>query len=176
MEILSGWIVGAYLNGREVALCVIEKNGRAHILRDTFIPAFYAGGEAKDLRALARFILDQPWDVKLSWGEVLNPHLEYPIPVLQVEVLNPDHFSQIYERVVGAKPKLDYYNVDNSIVRQYMSSRDLHPFAFCHLVVDDQNRILAIEVARPGFMTARQSETTCHEKQKRSIHPESSDE
>ncbi len=147
MKILSGWIFDVYLVGRDMAVWVIDTDGRAQMLRDTFIPAFYVGGEAKGLRALARFILDQPWDVRLSWTEFLEPHLEYLMPVLQVEVMNPNHFSAIYERVVRARPQLEYYNGPDSILRQYFVARGLHPFAFCHFVVDDEDRILAFEHA-----------------------------
>ena len=155
MKTLEGWIIDVYVSGSEMVVWVIDTEERAQILRDTFIPAFYVGGEAKDLRALARFILDQPWDVRLSWTECIERRLEYPIPVLQVEVMNPDHFSAIYQRVARARPKLQYYNGPNSIVRQYFLARGLSLFAFCQFIVDDENLILGREVAITGCESAR---------------------
>ncbi len=143
---LDGWILDVYLAGREMAVWVIDRDGHVHCLRDTFIPAFYVGGDPKELRAVARFLIDQRWGVKLSRAERTELFLGHSILVLQVEVLNPNLFATIFQRVTNLNPALNYYNGDISLPQMYFFARNAFPLAFCHFAVDDDHRILALDV------------------------------
>ncbi len=146
MQTIDGWIFDVYPSGRDMAVWVIDADGRAHFLRDSFAPAFYVGGDPRELRALARFLIAQRWGVKLARAERTELFLGHPIVVLQVEVTNPNLFTTIFERVTRLKPNLTYYNGDISLPQMYFLVRNAFPLAFCHFVVDDDNRILALDV------------------------------
>lgn len=146
MKTIDGWIFDVYLAGRDIVVWVIDASGHAHLLRDTFIPAFYIGGDVKDLRASARFLMDQPWDLRLSWTERIDPELAYPIVVLQVEVMNPNHFATIFELMRSARPNLPYYNDTLPILQMYLLMRNAFATAYCQFTVDQTNRIRAFEV------------------------------
>ncbi len=169
MKMLNGWILEVYLAGRDMTLRVIDTTGHAHQLRDAFIPVFFVGGDAKELRDLARFILDQTWDVRLSRAEHMDDSLAHRIVVLQIEVMNPHHFSEIFKRVIRARPQLDYYNGHLPVLQQYLISRGTYPFAFCHFVVDAEDRILGIEVGASNHNDSPPSGMARPSKQKKNL-------
>jgi DNA polymerase-2 len=145
VKVINGWIFDVYLAGRDMAVWVIDRDGQAHCLRDRFIPAFYVGGDPKDLRAVAQFLINQRWDVKLSRAERIELFLGHTILVLQVEVMNPNLFATIFERVTRLKPALNYYNGDISLPQLYFFARIAFPLAYCQFSVDE-DRILGIKV------------------------------
>ena len=66
--------------------------------------------------------------------------------MLQVEVTNLNLFTIIFERLTHAKPRLSYYNGDISLPQMYFFARNAFPLAFCHFVLGNDNRILALNV------------------------------
>ena len=125
---------------------VIDCDGHAHCLHDHLVPAFYVGGDWEELRAVARFLVNQRWDIRLSRAKQTELFLGHPIVVLQVEVLNPSLFTTIFHRVTNFKPALSYYNGDISLPQMYFFARNAFPLAFCHFAADDDQRILALDV------------------------------
>jgi DNA polymerase-2 len=146
VKVLDGWISDVYLAGREMFVWLIDRDGKAHCLRDRFIPSFYVGGDAKELRAVARFLIDQHWDVRLSRAERTELFLGHTIVVLKVDVLNPNLFATIFQRVTNFKPELNYYDGDISLPQLYFFARQAFPLAFCHIAVEDENQICGITV------------------------------
>ena len=145
MKILHGWIVHVYASGLDTVVRVVDTSDEVYRLLDRFTPAFYVGGEPQECRAVARFILDQQWDVKLSRVEWSDASLGRPVHVLYVAVENPCHFAAISERVRHFKPKLTYYHHDLSLPELYLLAHQIQPLALCQFAVDNENRILGIE-------------------------------
>ncbi len=145
MKTLRGWIYNVYASGQRIVVQVVDTDNQVHRLLDRFAPAFWIGGDPKECRAAAGFILEQPWNVRLSYKERPEPSLSHPVQVLQVEVENPHHFALILERVKHFKPKLTFYGADIPFAQMYLSDRKLAPLTLSHFAVDDENRILGIE-------------------------------
>ncbi len=145
MKILHGWIFRVYASGLDTVVQVVDTDDHIYRLLDRFMPAFYVGGEPEECRAVARFILEQPWDVKLSRVEWPDASLGHPVRVLCVQVETPHHFAQITERVRYFKPKLTFYHHDLSLPELYLMARQIRPFTLCEFAVDNENRILGIE-------------------------------
>jgi DNA polymerase-2 len=146
MEVLDGWIFDVYPAGQDMVIWVIDPEGHAHCLRDTFTPAFFVGGDPRELLAVAHFLVDQGWSVKPSRTKRTELFSGHTIGVLQVEVTNLNLFAIIFERLSRAKPRLSYYNGDISLPQMYFSARNAFPLAFCHFVLGNDNRILAVDV------------------------------
>ena len=146
MKVLDGWIFDVYPAGQEMVVWVSDPEGRAHCLRDTFTPAFFVGGDPAELLAAAHFLVDQGWSVKPSRTKRTELFSGHTIGVLQVEVTNLNLFTIIFERLTRAKPRLGYYNGDISLPQMYFFARNAFPLAFCHFVLNGDNRILALEV------------------------------
>ena len=145
MKILHGWIFHVYASGLATVVRVVDTSDRVYRLLDRFTPAFFVGGEPQECRAVARFILEQQWDVKLSRVEWPDSSLGHPVRVLCIEVENPFHFAAISQRVRCFKPRLAYYHDDLSLPELYLLARKIQRFVLCQFAVDDENRILAIE-------------------------------
>jgi DNA polymerase-2 len=146
VKVLDGWIFDVYLAGREMLVWVIDRDGKAHCLRDRFIPSFYVGGDSKELRAVAQFLINQHWDVRLSRAERTELFLGHTIVVLKVDVLNPNLFATIFRRVTSFKPTLNYYDGDIALPQLYFFARQAFPLAFCHIAIEDENQICGITV------------------------------
>lgn len=145
MKTLHGWIFNVYASGQNVVVQVVDTDNQVYRLFDRFAPAFWIGGDPKECRAVARFILEQSWNVRLSYKERPEPSLGHPVQVLQVEVENPHHFPLILQRVKHFKPKLTFYGTDDPLAQMYLSNRNLTPLTLCQLAIDDENRILGVE-------------------------------
>lgn len=143
---IDGWIFDVYPFGRDMIVWVIDRDGHAHCLQDKFISTFYVGGDAKELRAVARFLSNQRWEVRLSRAERVELFSGHPISVLQVDVMNLSLFAPIFKRVTNFKPALDYYNGDVSLPQMYFFARSAFPLAFCHFTIDDENSIVGFDV------------------------------
>ena len=148
MKILHGWIFHVSASGLDTIVRVVDAADHVYQLFDRFTPAFHVGGEPQECRAVARFILEQQWDVKLSRVEWPDSSLGHPVRVLCVEVENPSHFAAISQRVRYFKPKLIYYHQDLSLPELYLLAHQIRPLALCAFAVDDGNRILGIECAK----------------------------
>ena len=146
MPILEGWIFDVYPAGREMLVWVIDREGRAHALHDDFVPSFYVGGDSQELRAVARFLSDQRWDVHLARAERTELFLGQARLVLQVAVLNPSQFTTIFKQVTRFKPALTYYNADLPLAQRYFLARQAFPLAFCHIVLDHDQHIRTLAV------------------------------
>ena len=155
MKTIKGWVFNICLAGRGIQLHVIDAAAQVQTLRDEFTPSFYASGDANDLRALARFMIDQPWEVRLVWTQFMDQSVQFPVSVLRLDVLNSHHFPNIVQRVMRTRPKLKYHNADIPVLAQYISTRGIVPFAVTHFVVDDEQWILGIEVDRSHNIAAR---------------------
>ena len=155
MKILHGWIFHVCGSGPDTVVRVVDAADHVYQLLDRFTPAFYVGGEPQECRAVARFILDQQWDVKLSRVEWPDSSLGHPVRVLCVAVENPCHFAAISQRVRSFKPKLIYYHHDLSLPELYLLAHQIRPLALCEFAVDDGNRILGIENAKSPAKEAR---------------------
>ncbi len=156
MKILHGWIFHVYASGLDTVVRVVDTDDQLYRLLDRFMPAFYVNGEPQECRAVARFILEQQWDVKVSRVDWSDPTLGHPVRVLCVEVETPHHFAQRAERVRYFKPKLTYYHHDLSLPELYLLARRIQPLALCQLAVDNDNRILGIEGAKSLAVKARE--------------------
>ena len=146
VKVLDGWIFDVYLAGQDMVVWVIDRSGQAHCLRDYFIPSFYVGGEARDLHTMVKILDHQHWNIRMSRAERTELFLGHPIVVLKVDVLNPNLFATIFQRVTNFNPKLNYYDGDLSLPQLYFYAREAFPLAFCHFAVDAKDRICGMQV------------------------------
>lgn len=147
MKVLQGWIFHVYASGQSTVVRVVDAVGHVYRLLDRFTPAFYVAGEPQECHAVARYILEQPWDVKVSRVEWPDSALGHGVRVLCVEVESPRHFAALSERVRHFRPKLTYYHHDLSLPELYLAAHQIRPLSLCEIAVDDRNRILGIETA-----------------------------
>lgn len=146
MIILEGWIFDVCVSGREIAIWIIDKQGKPHRLRDKFLPSFYVGGDPKDLTALAQWLLTKPWGTIPSLTYRYDLQLNHRALVLQVQVRDPDLFATIFQRVTRRRPRLAFYNGGIPVPQMYLMEKHAFPLALCQFSIDDQDRLYGFEV------------------------------
>ncbi len=155
MILLEGWIFDVYNAGREMVVWMLDKQGEAHHLRDTFMPSFHVGGDPKDLRALAADLLAQPWGTTTSFIYRHDPSLNHRVLVLQVQVRDPNLFDSIFRHAAARRPDLAFYDGDLPLAQMYLREKQATLLAFCRAAADDDNHLYGLEVDdSPGARAA----------------------
>jgi len=145
---LHAFLFDVYPQGHGLAVWFLDRDGRAHCLRDSLSPAFYAAGPRKDLRDACLFLKGARAPVSLRRVEKHDLFLGCEIELLEVTVHVPAQFGPWFRRVHEFRPGLTYYNADISIPQLYVFERGVFPLAFCQVDYDpDSRRILGLETS-----------------------------
>lgn len=145
MILLEGWIFDVYVAGRAVTVWIVDKHGKAHCLRDTFMPAFYAAGDPRELGALAALLLSRPWGTTTAFTYHPDPSLHHRVLVLKVQVRNPNFFDTIFKRVARLRPHLTYYDGGLPLDQMYLQQKHAARSAYCRAAVGDDHRLYGLE-------------------------------
>lgn len=130
MSTLHGWLFDAYPSAGGMTVWIIDQDGRAHALQDSFAPAFYVRGPASALHTVCRQLQQKRAPVRLRRTERFDLFLDRSIEVLEVSVLQPGLLDRIFRQVSEAHPDLDYYDADIAIPQRYALARDTFPLAY----------------------------------------------
>jgi DNA polymerase-2 len=143
-ETLYGWLFDVYPRGAEMALWLLDDEGRAHQLRDTFEATFYVRGSHGDLRALCQALRAQRAPVSLHRTERMDLFRDRAVEVLAVGVRVPALLPRLFHQVAAAHPHLTYYDADIPLPQRYVLGNELFPLAYC-AVEQRGGRVLRIE-------------------------------
>ncbi|MEJ2481524.1 MAG: hypothetical protein P8Y78_15535, partial [Acidihalobacter sp.] len=139
-----GWIFDIYPAAEGMAVWLLDEDGRAHLLRDTFTPCFYVRGPRQELRAVCRMLRGQRAPVTLRRTERLDLFLDRAVEVLEVGVRIPGLLRRLFLQTAEFRPDLTYYDADISLPQRYALARDVFPLAYC-AVEQEGERIRHIE-------------------------------
>ncbi|HEY5600034.1 MAG TPA: hypothetical protein VIK48_05025, partial [Candidatus Manganitrophaceae bacterium] len=148
-KVLAGWIFDVYPIQGGMRLWIIDPQGNKHPLIDPFTPSFYIDGPSSILRSLFSFLSGLNLPLKIKPAEGIEFYSGRPIPVFEVRVLNPLHFSKITRWMTAFQNKLDgaeisLYNFDISLPQLYFFEKGSFPLAFSEIEVDAEGRVLAL--------------------------------
>ena len=135
MATLFGWLFDAYPSGQGMTVWLIDPDGRAHPLQDSFTPAFYVSGPSEGLRAVAEFLRGKP--VNLRRTERIDLFLDRPIEVLEVAVRVPGLLPRLFQQTSQAYPNVTYYDADIPLPQRYVLARQIFPLAHVGAEGDD---------------------------------------
>jgi DNA polymerase-2 len=138
----TGWLFDVYAapqNG--VVLWLLGEDGARHCLHQPFPITFYIGGPAARLRALWRFLKDQPVEMKLSREERRDLFLPDPVPVLAIQVERAADQERLFRRAVDRFPDLNYYDADVPLALRYAAAHAVFPLARCRLAAGPDGRV-----------------------------------
>ncbi len=127
-----------------MSVWLIDREGRAHELRDTFSPRFYVQGSSDRLRDLSASLVRKRARVELQMTERIDLFLDRKIEVLEVRVTVPGRLPRLFQQASRAFPDLTYYDADIPLPQRYVLERDLFPLAYC-AVDEEQGTIQRIE-------------------------------
>ena len=134
-EILTGWLLDVYVEETTVTLWLLEDGGQRRCLTHAFPAAFYAAGQAEQLRTLWHWLSEQEIPVHLSRMERKDV-FQGMVTVLAVEVVHAPQMDALFRQAVETFPDLTYYDGDVSISLRYAASYGVFPLARCQIVVN----------------------------------------
>lgn len=141
MNELHGWLLDLYADETDgLVFWLLAEDGRRLRLTQQFPITFYAHGPFPRLRALWRFLQQQPIPVGLS-RTVREDLFTGPLDVLAVEVANPALQARLFRHVARCFPDLTYYDADIPLGLRYAAVYDVFPLCHCEVEVDDNGRI-----------------------------------
>ena len=142
----TGWLLDLYDHPRDgVVLWLLDEQGR-HRLTQALPVTFYAAGPAPRLRALWRYLQNQPSRVELSRQERRDLFAPGMLPVLAVQVAQPFDQPRLFRQVSQAFPELTYYDADLHLSLRHAARFNTFPLARCQVEVDDAGQIQTLEV------------------------------
>ncbi|NIS80602.1 MAG: hypothetical protein GTO14_10445 [Anaerolineales bacterium] len=144
MTSLFGWLFDVYPAGDGMAVWLIDEQGDAHLLRDTFTPCFYARGPRQELRAVCQMLRAQRAPVTLRRVERMDLFLDRAVEALEVGVRVPGLLPRLFRQTADLRPDLTYYDADIPLPQRYALAREVFPLAYC-TVEHQQGRIRRIE-------------------------------
>ncbi|MCC6604736.1 MAG: hypothetical protein IT327_16120 [Anaerolineae bacterium] len=141
MAELRGWLLDLYADEADgLVLWLLAEDGRRLRLTQHFSLTFYAHGPFPRLRALWRFLQQQPVGVQLA-RTVRQDLFAGPLDVLAVTVANPALQPHLFRQVTRCFPDLTYYDADIPLGLRYAAVFDVFPLCHCEVEVDDDARI-----------------------------------
>jgi DNA polymerase-2 len=140
---LHGWLLDVFPNVHGLTLWLLGQDGKRHALHHDFPIAFYAAGPTAQLRALWKWLLQQPEAPRLAREERCDLFTGF-IPVVSVELTHPTDLSPLFTRAAQTFPDLTYYNADIPISLRYAARYGVFPLADCVIQINPQEHITDI--------------------------------
>ncbi|MCX8060976.1 MAG: hypothetical protein N3D16_00175 [Anaerolineales bacterium] len=143
---IEGWLLDLYSN-REGTLTVwlLQQDEQGHIfccaVKQSFPIVSYISGKPEILRAVWRFIRNQPFHVCLERCERRDLFEEQAVSVLKVQVQRPSDHTLLFQRVTGAFPHLTYYDLDIPLALRHAAVYGSFAGARCRLALDQEGFI-----------------------------------
>ncbi|HXQ35925.1 MAG TPA: hypothetical protein VN843_18055, partial [Anaerolineales bacterium] len=119
MKEYTGWLFDLYAHQKQgIILWVVGEDRKPHSFHQQFPITFYAGGPFHRLRQLWKFLKDEQKPVRIyrTQREDLYEGIK---DVLEVNVLNPCSFDELFKDVNQRFPDLLYYDVDIPLILRY---------------------------------------------------------
>ena len=143
MKEYTGWLLDLYAQKDGVTLWIVGKDKKPHSFVQDFQITFYVGGPFHRLRQLWKFLREKEEFIRLSRTERRDLH-EGMKDVLEVSVLTPSLFDELFKEVYQLFPDLLYYDTDIPLILRYTAKYGVFPLGFCQVQVKQSWRISKI--------------------------------
>jgi DNA polymerase-2 len=128
---LFGWLFDVYPCDDGMQVWILDEDGRAHALRDSFTPSFYVRGPASELRAVGEMLRSRRAPVTLRRAERKDLFVGREVEVLEVGVRRPGLLPALVRQTTDFRPDLTYYDADIPLPQRYVLARGAFPLAYC---------------------------------------------
>ncbi len=132
MKEYIGWLFDLYARKEGIILWLVGEDKKPHSFSQPFQITFYVGGPFHRLRQLWKFLKDKP--VRLSRTQRKDLY-EGMKDVLEVNVLTPSLFDELFREVNQLFPDLLYYDSDIPLILRYAAEYGVFPLGHCKVEV-----------------------------------------
>lgn len=138
----TGWLLDLFADPQGgVILWLLGDDGIRYRLLQSFPITFYAAGPASRLRALWRFLQNQPISVTLSRTQRRDLFQPQPLTVLAIRVERSALQPRLFQQLVQKFPDLTYYDADIQLTLRYAAIHHVFPLARCQVSIDDAGEV-----------------------------------
>jgi DNA polymerase-2 len=140
----SGWILDVYADrGKGVVVWFVCKDGRRlRFVQDQAV-TFYADGDWQELARMTAFLKGQPCEV----SSAKRKHLfRGEIKLVSIRVPNGALQRSLFRKLHEMFPELEFYDADLALPIHYFVHNGIFPLAHCTIAVDENKKILSIEL------------------------------
>ena len=138
----TGWLLDLFADPQGgVILWLLGDDGKRYRLLQRFPITFYAAGPALRLRALWRFLENQPIPVTLSRTQRRDLFQPQPLTVLAIRVERSALQPRLFQQLVQKFPDLTYYDADIQLTLRYAAIYHVFPLARCQVSIDDAGEV-----------------------------------
>jgi DNA polymerase-2 len=129
-----------------MTIWLIDDDGHAHCLRDSFVASFFASGSHSDLHDLCKMIRAARLPVRLQRVERHDLFLRREIELLEIAVPDPARFPLMVQTIRRFNPALTLYNCTVPLAQFYFYAHGLFPFARVEVEVDAHQHIRVMQL------------------------------
>jgi DNA polymerase-2 len=138
----TGWLLDLFADPQGgVILWLLGDDGQRYRLQQAFTISFFAAGPAPRLRALWRFLEEQPIPVRLSRDERRDLFQSQPLTVLAIQLDRPALQPRLFRQVVQRFPELTYYDADVQLTLRYAAENHVFPLARCRVRLAEDGQV-----------------------------------
>ena len=133
MKEYTGWLLDLYSHPKHgIILWIAGEDKKPHSFTQQFPITFYVSGPFHRLRQLWKFLQEKPVRLYRTRRKDLHEGMK---DVLEVRVLNPCSFDELFKVVNQQFPDLLYYDVDIPLILRYAAEYNVFPLAHCKIEV-----------------------------------------
>jgi len=141
MKEYIGWLFDLYAQKDGITLWLAGEDHKPHSFTQSFPIIFYVGGPHHRLRQLWKFLREKPVRLYRSQRRDLHEGMK---DVLEVHVLKPSIFDELFSEVNQLFPDLLYYNTDIPLILRYAAEYGVFPLGRCKVEVREGWKISRI--------------------------------
>ena len=131
MREYTGWLFDLYAHPKQgIVLWIVGEDGKPHSFTQSFPVTFYVGGPFHRLRQLWKFLKTKPVRLDRTQREDLHEGLK---DLLEVRVLQPTSFDELFKEAEQQFPDLLYYDVDIPLILRYAAEYNVFPLGRCRV-------------------------------------------
>jgi DNA polymerase II len=130
-----GWLFDLYAHPTQgIVLWIVGEDGKPHSFTQPFQVTFYVSGPFHRLRQLWKFLQTKPVRLYRALRSDLHAGMK---DVLEIRVLNPASFDDLFREVNQQFPDLLYYDVDLPLILRYAAEYNVFPLGRCRLKIKE---------------------------------------
>jgi DNA polymerase II len=132
VKICTGWLFDLYARKDGILLWLLGDDHRPHSFTQPFQITFYIGGPFHRLRQCWKVLQEKPVSLRRTRRTDLH---EGNKDVMEVSVLDPLLFDDLFREVNRAFPDLLYYDTDIPLILRYAAKFEVFPLGRCTVEV-----------------------------------------
>jgi len=134
MKEYTGWLLDLYPHPKHgIILWLVGEDKKPHSFTQQFPITFYVGGPFHRLRQLWKFLQEKPARLYRTRRNDLHEGMK---DVLEIKVLNPCSFDELFKEVNQQFPDLLYYDTDIPLILRYTAEYGVFPLGHCKIEVN----------------------------------------